>query len=219
MSSKKVTPEEMIQAAVDAAKRVCETEIDKKIQEAINLGVTIGATAGAEAGAAATARAIERERKRLRAQQHDKRLRNTRLLLQNYRTLNEHYKHAIYNVQTAEEEDEDFKDIIRVMNSTIIDEDLYIESIKQSCVRTKLIMAHVNKMLDIYRLMCEQSKREDSKRHWRALESMYLSDEPQTAAAIAAKENIDKRTVYKDLEACITDLTTLFFGIDGLEKR
>ena len=37
--------------------------------------------------------------------------------------------------------------------------------------------------------------------------------------AIASRENIDKRTVYKDLEACIADLTTLFFGIDGLEKR
>lgn len=219
MSSKKVALEEMIQAAVDAAKRVCETEIDKKIQEAINLGVTIGATAGAEVGAAAAVRAVERERAKYKKQVHDKRFHNTKLLLRNYRALNEHYHNAVFDVQAAEASDEDFADIMQAMNSTIVDEEIYVESIKQSCIRTKVIMAHVNKMLDIYKIMCERSQRADSKRRWRVLEALYIADAETTAGAVAEREHIDKRTVYKDIDACISDLTTLFFGIGGLEDR
>lgn len=209
--------EALISAAVQAAVDACMQGIDEKIQEAINLGVTIGAAAGAEIGAAAAVKAVERERKKFKVAQHDKRFHNTKLLLRNYRTLNEHYHHAVFDVSRAEEADEDFADIMEAMNSTMVDEELYVESIKQSCIRTKVIMAHVNKMLDIYKTMCEKSSRPDDARHWRVLEAIYIGETSTTAGAVAEAEHIDKRTVYKDIDVCVADLTTLMFGIGGIE--
>lgn len=206
----------LIEAAVTAACEACMRGIDEKLQEAINLGVTIGAAAGAEVGAAAAVKAVERERKKFRDKQHDRRLHNTKLLLRHYRTLNEHYKHAVFDVSTAETESDTFAEIMQSMNRDISDEELYIESIKKSYVRTKVIMIHVNKMLDIYKIMCEQSERQDDARHWRVLEAMYISEVATPASEIALQEHIDKRTVYKDIEACVADLTTLLFGIDGI---
>lgn len=217
MSSKKKDETQMlIEAAVTAAVEASMRGIDEKLQAAINLGVTIGATAGAEVGAAAAVKAVERERKKIRKQEHDKRFHNTKLLLRHYRTLNEHYKHAVYTADAVEEIDEDFTDIMQSM-SRISDERLCVESIKQSCVRTRIIMTHVNKMLDIYKIMCRTSKRQDDARHWRVLEALYLSEKQTPAGAVAEKEHIDKRTVYKDIDVCVSDLTTLFFGIGGIE--
>jgi len=208
----------LINAAVQAAVEACMRGIDEKIAEAVKLGVTIGAAAGAEVGAKAAVRAVERERKSFGKQQYDKRLYNTKLLLRHYRTLNQHYKHAVFDVSRAREESEDFSEIMETMNSTMGDEALYVESIKQSVARTKVIMAHVNRMLDIYEGICNSSKRNDDKRHWRVLKAMYLEEEAVPAAKIAKDENIDRRTIYKDIDICVMDLTVLFFGVAGLEK-
>lgn len=216
MKEKRDETQMLIEVAVTAAVEASMRGIDEKLQAAINLGVTIGAAAGAEVGAAAAVKAVERERKKVRKQEHDRRFHNTKLLLRHYRTLNEHYKNAIYTTEAAKEADEDFADIMQVM-SRISDESLCVESIKQSCVRTKIIMAHVNKMLDIYKIMCKTSKRQDDARHWRVLEALYLGEKQTPAGTVAEREHIDKRTVYKDIDVCVADLTTLFFGISGIE--
>ena len=79
-------------------------------------------------------------------------------------------------------------------------------------------MAHVNKMLECYQIMCERSNRKDDKRHWRVLEGLYLTEDYTTAEEIAKRERIDKRTVYKDIDICAADLTALFFGVGGIES-
>lgn len=210
--------EKLIQAAVSAAYEAGIKNIDQKVQEALNLGITIGAKVGAEIGAAEAVKAVERERKKVKKHQYDLRYHNTKLLLRHYRTLNEHYHHAVFDTGTAEKESESFAEIMQAMNANISDDALYIESIKQSCVRTKIIMAHVNKMLECYKLMCERSKRKDDKRHWRILNGLYISDNAVTAAELANKENIDKRTVYRDVDICVADLTALLFGVGGIEN-
>ena len=184
--------------------------IEKKIQEAINLGIA----AGAEAGAAAAVKAIEKERKKAKKQQYDWRYRNTKLLLRHYRALNDHYKHAIFDKERAAEEYESFNDIMEAMNVNISDEALYIESIKRSCARTKIIMSHVNKMLECYEIMCSRSRRKYDARHWRIIDGLYISDLPMTAEELAKQEGIEKRTVYRDVDLCISDLTVLLFGIE-----
>ena len=209
--------QELIEAAVNAACDACMKGIDEKLQAAIDLGVTVGAKIGAEIGASSAVRAIERERKRYRKQQRDRRYHNVRVLLKHYRQLNEHYEHAVFTAEKAEEELESFSEIMQRIE-TEADEALYIESIKQSCMRTKIIMAHVNKMLEIYRIMCETSKRQDAQRRWRVLYGMYLSTEERTAGALAQQEHIDRRTIYKDIDVCVNDLTALLWGIDGVDK-
>ena len=152
--------------------------------------------------AAAAVKAAERERKKIRQQQYDWKYHNTKLLLRNYRRLNAYYENAVFSTEGAEE----------------ADEEIIVESIQKSYATTKIIMTHVNKMLDCYKIMCERSSRPDDARHWRVLEGLYLADSYTTAEAIAQREHIDKRTVYKDIDVCVADLTALFFGVGGIEN-
>lgn len=207
----------LIEAAVTAAVEASMRGMDEKLQAAVNLGVTVGAAAGAEVGAKAAVKAVERERKAYRKRQYDWKYQNTKLLLRNYRRLNAYYQNAIFSIEDAEEADESFEDIMRSMGRPA-DEEIFVESIQKNYLATRIIMTHVNKMLDCYQIMCERSNRQDDKRHWRVLEEMYLSENYTTAEQIARQEHIDKRTVYKDIDVCAADLTALFFGVGGTER-
>lgn len=207
----------LIEAAVTAAIEASMRELDEKLQAAVNLGVTIGAAAGADVGAKAAVKAVERERKAYRKKQYDWKYQNTKLLLRNYRRLNAYYENAIFSIEDAEEADESFEDIMRSMGRPA-DEEIFVESIQKNYLATRIIMTHVNKMLDCYEIMCERSNRQDDKRHWRVLEGLYLSENYTTAEQIAKQEHIDKRTVYKDIDVCAADLTALFFGVGGIER-
>lgn len=207
----------LIEAAVTAAIEASMRELDEKLQAAVNLGVTIGAAAGADVGAKAAVKAVERERKAYRKKQYDWKYQNTKLLLRNYRRLNAYYENAIFSIEDAEEADESFEDIMRNMGRPA-DEEIFVESIQKNYLATRIIMTHVNKMLDCYEIMCERSNRQDDKRHWRVLEGLYLSENYTTAEQIAKQEHIDKRTVYKDIDVCAADLTAMFFGVGGIER-
>lgn len=207
----------LIEAAVAAAVEASMRGIDEKLQAAVNLGVTIGAAAGAEVGAKAAVKAVERERRAYRKQQYDWKYHNTKLLLRNYRRLNAYYENAVFSIEDATEEDESFEDIMRSMGRPA-DEEIFVESIQKNYLATRIIMTHVNKMLDCYEIMCERSSRQDDARHWRVLEGLYLSEDYTTAEQIAKQEHIDKRTVYKDIDVCAADLTALFFGVGGIES-
>lgn len=212
----------LIKYAIEATIDSCFQNLDQKINEAIMLGCKIGAATGAEIGAdigaKEAAKAIERERKAFRKQQHDRKFQNTKLLLRNYRRLNEYYNNAVFDKQGAIEADEDFESIMTELGD-LEDDDFLAESIKRNFARTKVIMTHVNKMLECYKKMCENSTRIEDARRWRVLYGLYLSENYTTAEEIARKEGIDKRTVYKDVETCANDLMALLFGIGGIKQK
>ena len=173
---------------------------------------------GTEYGAKAAIKAVERERAKIQQQQYDWKYHNTKLLIRNYRRLNEYFNNAVFELEEAEEIDDGFEEIMRLMQNRNTTEDVFVDSIKRNYLYTRIIMTHVNKMLDVYRIMCERSQRADDARHWRVLESLYLAADYTTAEKIAQAEHIDKRTVYKDIDVCISDLTALMFGVSGIER-
>lgn len=207
----------LIEAAVAAGYEAGLRGVDEKIAEAINLAVTIGAAAGAEVGAAAAIKAVEREKKKYRKQAYDRKYHNTKLLLRNYRRLNEYYRNAVFSTDGAEEADEDFEEIMMNMGRPK-DEEIFVESLQKNYLTTRIIMTHVNKMLDCYKVMCERSNRQDDKRRWRVLEGLYISENYTTAEEIAKQEHIDKRTVYRDVDICAADMTALLFGVSGMDS-
>lgn len=207
----------LISAAINAAVETSMQNIDNKLQVAINLGVKIGAAAGAEIGAKAAVRAIRQERKTWKQKSYDWKYHNTKLLLRNYRRLDEYYRNAVFDTSKMQEEDVNFEELMKNLGHAP-NEEMFVESIKRNYLITKIIMTHVNKMLDCYKIMCERSSRMEDKRHWRILQGLYISDDYTTAEQIAKQENIDKRTVYKDIDVCATDLTALLFGIAGIES-
>ena len=169
---------------------------------------------GIEAGTKAAMDYLEEEKNAQRKGRYDRRLRNTRLLLKNYRTFKQHAQGAVFNARKAKENAVDILDSLDDFN---FDDTLYIESIKRSQQRTIIIMRHIDEMLKYYRIACEQSGREDEMRCYRIIMKTYIDDERKTAEQIAEEENIERRTVYKNITTAIKPLSGLIFGVDSLK--
>lgn len=217
MSKGEKTVEQIVQEAVKKATGSILADYNIKIQKAFEAGAEIGAAKGAEIGAQAAIQAIEAEQKRYRRMRYDRQFHNTKLLLQHYRSLNSHYLNAVWE-EDDNGEYESFEEVMWLMNSRNYSDEVVVESIKQSSKKTRIIMRHVNRMLAEYREKCEQSSRQEDKRKWRVIRDLYIAEIRTAALEVAERENIDKRTVYKDVDTAVADLTILFFGVEGIEK-
>lgn len=144
---------------------------------------------------------------------HDRRLHNTELLLRNYHMFKLSVKDAVYSVKQLE--DENANGILSLMDDRD-DTDITIESIKKSKVRTAAIVSHIDKMLEVYRIYCEQSYDELDQRRYEVLYDRYIVDPGLTVTDIAEKQYISKESVYGDLKIAKERMAALIFGIDGL---
>lgn len=178
---------------------------------------------GVAAGVKAATDRIEEERKKERKGRYDRRLHNTRLLLKNYRVLKHHALDAVHTGARANEviseNAVDILDDLESMGFHKVDDRLYIESIKRSQQRTRIIIEHIDEMLRYWRIDCEQSGREEALRRYRIVVDTYISDDQMTAEELAQREHIEKRTVYKDIKAAMRPLSALIFGIDGIKQE
>lgn len=178
---------------------------------------------GIAAGVKAATDRIEEERKKERKGRYDRRLHNTRLLLKNYRVLKHHALDAVHTGARANEviseNAVDILDDLESMGFRKVDDRLYIESIKRSQQRTRIIIEHIDEMLRYWRIDCEQSGREEALRRYRIVVDTYISDDQMTAEELAQREHIEKRTVYKDIKAAMQPLSALIFGIDGIKQE
>ena len=178
---------------------------------------------GIAAGVKAATDRIEEERKKERKGRYDRRLHNTRLLLKNYRVLKHHALDAVHTGARAKEviseNAVDILDDLESMGFRKVDDRLYIESIKRSQQRTRIIIEHIDEMLRYWRIDCEQSGREEALRRYRIVVDTYISDDQMTAEELAQREHIEKRTVYKDIKAAMRPLSALIFGIDGIKQE
>lgn len=199
-----------VSSALSAYTDIMEEKMQGMVEEAMKHGADIGAKAAA--------RAVERERKKIQKKQYYWKYHNTKLLIRNYRLLNDYFQNAVFDLTGAKGFDLSFEEIMRMMQDRTETEEIFVESIKRNYMHTKIIMTHVNKMLDVYRIMCERSRQEDDARHWRVLYRLYISEDIATVEEIAAEEHINRRTVYKDVDICISDLTALMFGVSGIER-
>lgn len=117
-------------------------------QEELN---AIALVAG-KAGAKAAVEEIRKEQQREKESRYDRRLGNTRLLLENYRMFKEHCSRAVFD---ASQLDENAIDILDLMWGR--DGSNFVESIKKSAQRTQIILRHIDEMLDAYSYFTERS--------------------------------------------------------------
>lgn len=165
-----------------------------------------------ESGAKLALETLEKEKRKMVRERRDRRLRNTKLLLKNYRMLKAHCENAVFEASQLDSS----VNILDLMESVFDGEDLYVESVKRSAERTYLIINHIDEMLRLYEIYCFTSDKPEDQRRYNTLYAMYIGEEVATAQDIATKENIDIRTVYKDIDGATEKLTALIFGIDGL---
>ena len=168
-------------------------------------------------GLAVTAgiKAYRDEATKHRKEIYDKRLYNTKLLMRNYRDLKEHADKAVFDASTA---DEEVYEILNLMSEWVREEASTVDSIKKSAARTRLIMDHINEMLQIYQAACERSKRPEDTRRYGVLYDYYISPENLSLEEIAEKYSVDTRTIYRDIRDATARITALLFGVDGIFK-
>lgn len=167
----------------------------------------------AEIGARAAMEKLEQERKNQYHKAADRRLHNTRLLLQNYRMLKEHADNSIYGRSQMEESAADV--LSGMMN--LCDDEVIVDAIKRSATRTAIIIAHIDAMLGIFEVCCEKSSNDCEIRRYEILYDMYIAEDPLTVQEIAEKWNMSKDSVYKDLRNAVKKLSAIIFGVDGLK--
>ena len=168
--------------------------------------------------AAADAAVAKRIREEAQAAQRKKdwRLHNTKLLLEKYHYFKDHIERSI---ESLEEMDgislpSDASDIFRIFG--LRDEDTRIWTVKRSVTKMSLIMAHVDRMLDVYRRECERSQSVAQQRKWLVIERMYLQERRMTTNQIAREMNMEPRAIQYDAKEAREDISVLIFGIEAI---
>lgn len=172
--------------------------------------VRVAAEVGSKTALDVYAKQRERE-KRLRV---DRRLRDTKRLMRNYREIKIHAGDAIASL--AEVVNEDYEFFRNLMEEG---DKIDVTAIVRSKARSAIMLTHIDTMLQAYQTICYASKKPEEQRRYRVLESLCLFEEPLPVNEIAERENIDTRTVYKDLDAACEKMSALLFGIQWIERE
>lgn len=141
----------------------------------------------------------------------DKRLRNTKLLLQNFRNFKVYYDESVYKQNCSA------LDILDELEAYEGDECMVIESINHSRERTQIILSHILKMMQMFRWIMESSKKDEDVRKYKTIDMLYIDDEVKTADEIAKILNVETRTVHRYKKEGISILSSLMFGVDGVK--
>ncbi|QQE75706.1 HTH domain-containing protein [Brevibacillus composti] len=150
----------------------------------------------------------EKEKQKQQKAKKDWRLRNTKLLLKHYRSF---VKHS-----------EGVKEKLSALESAEAIEDLYtdelaIESIKRSKQRTLAMVQFIQRMMKVYKMMCETSGQTEDMRRYQIIHELYIAEEKRTVEELAEFHKIEPRTVYNDVKNATKTLSVLIFGVDGVE--
>ncbi|GBG57779.1 hypothetical protein SPFL3102_01498 [Sporomusaceae bacterium FL31] len=166
----------------------------------------------AEVGANTAMKYIEQNRKKQVKSRQDRRLRNTKLLLKNYNLLKNHINKSIFSIKQVAKS-ENAIDVLDTLDDC--DSNTYINSIKRSVARTYIIIAHIDEMLELYKYYCLQSGNIEDERRLRILHAYFFYK--RKIEEILEEEKIDERTFYRDIRKVCSKLSSLIFGIDGLD--
>ena len=163
----------------------------------------------AEKGAEKAVRKIADSEKTAKKKKQDRRIHNTRLLLRNYRSLKAGFENAVYD------KTEDIESILGDIDSTDQDE-LVVEAIKRTAGRTAIILAHIDKMLDVHRAYCNKHDPIYRRQH-KVIMAMYVNKTRKTRGELAREYGVSTVTIHNDIKAAVERLSALIFGVDGLK--
>lgn len=142
----------------------------------------------------------------------------TKKLLENYTKLKDYAEQAVVTLEQAEEVDETLVNMDVLMKFKLFEDDKTLHRQLRGVNAVKFIMAHVDRMLEVYKSNCLNSSQEVMHRRWFVTEYMYLEreDAKKTTKEIAEIYQTDISNIQKDAKEARNDLTTLFFGLDAM---
>lgn len=134
----------------------------------------------------------------------DWRLRNTELLLKNYRMLRSH-------CDGATEELNQYDNVFEP-------HELEIHSLMQYKAKTARMLDFVDTQLKAYRSLCQASG-EASDRRFKVVDRQYIDPAHigKSKKEIAEGLNIDQRTLYRDEKKAFEEISMYLFGFDSIQ--
>src|SRR5690625_4905468 len=151
------------------------------------------------------------EKKELdRKKRHDRRLRNIKLLLRNYRSFKK-------NCDDVKLEIDDINQRIGLV--AVDSKEFKLESIKRSKEKTLIMVRYTEKMMQVYEILCMQDEDPEEMRRYNVVHDLYVSDKKESVKDIAERYSVAERTVYRDIDKASESLAILMFGIDGVKFK
>lgn len=148
--------------------------------------------------------------KKQQKERHDRRLRNIKLLLRNYRSFKKHCEDIKLEIDEIDD---------RIGFVTVDSEEFKLESIKRSKERTLIMVKYTEKMMKVYKTLCEQSEDLEDLRRYNIVYDMYISNRKRSVTEVSERHSVAKRTVYRDIDKASKSLSVLMFGIDGVKFK
>ena len=162
-------------------------------------------------GASVASEILEKAHRKELKEQKDGRLHNTKLLLKNYRMLKENCEKSVFE---KEHQKENTSEVIESIMSMKGDK-VIVDSIKRSADRTKIIIEHIDKMMEVYRVYCSKAS-DREKRQYKIIKAMYISKNRSNVMELAQKYKVSKVTIYEDIKIAVERLSALIFGVNGI---
>ena len=136
----------------------------------------------------------------------DYRLRNTKLLVRKYRMLKKHCE-----VQDTQNEENYDEDIFQA-------HDLTVDVLLKYRSRTREMLKYFESMFYAYQKFCAEEGPLE-KRRANIINYMYITPNKLTIMDLAELHGVDDRTIRRDLDKAIEEMSIFLFGIDGLDVK
>ncbi|MBQ2937618.1 MAG: hypothetical protein IJE05_01860 [Clostridia bacterium] len=179
------------------------------IEKLIAAGVERGIEKGLE-----KARSEERLREKIT---YDIKLKNTRLLIKNYRKFIKACEQATCTEHELETATVD--EILDKLYCTAYDEVTVVQSILASKKRTEIIIEHIKRIIKFYVFDADNSKNNEKIRRAHIIEDLYINGKSKPKISeMSEKYHISERQIGRDQNAAIEEIAIFMFGIDGIRK-
>lgn len=186
-----------------------ENELLNLIEKLVAEGVSKGVRQGIEQ--------YKNEEKLKEKITYDIKIKNTRLLLKNYRRFKKACIQAVVTEKDLESATVD--EILDKLYCTTYDEVTVVQSILTSKKRTEIIMSHIKKIINFYIFDADNSKNDEKSRRAHILEDLYIKGKKQPSMSVLANRyHISERQVHRDKNIAIEEIAVFMFGIDGIRK-
>lgn len=168
---------------------------------------------------------LQKEKDREQESLFERRLYNTKLLLEHYRLFKDHATDSIYELTEIDKEELNAIEIMDAMlQSPVSKGEIAVESIRNSAIRTHIVVEHIEAMFNIYEVYCERSLKPEDIRRWDVINTLYIKEIPKGFSKmeiyedLAEKYYVSTRQIRSDVNDALVKLTALIFGIDGVKK-
>lgn len=146
---------------------------------------------------------LDKDQKRKAKELKDYRLRNTTLLVKNYRMLRVHCDTIVEDLEVYED-------------SVYDPQELTLNTLMKYKARTAKMLDYFDSIFQAYHELAERDT-EMMLRRWKTVFQMYVGPDKYTAVDMAEYYGVDERTVYRYLNKAFDELSTLLWGITSFD--